>query len=164
MSCPVVPSPSGACPSSASRLLRVPMAFGCLLTIAWVPLTSFDILSWSYLQCPRCQRTISPFILWKVQDSNLRCPTLFIALPSIKPSATYPVCLRPLGQPSMISLILMSLIVSLSFESFKTCEPHGWQAILSNKINNSSLFNIVAAATQRFVNSCITYLYISLLF
>ena len=110
------------------------------------------------------QRTISPFILWKVQDSNLRCPTPFIAVPSIKPSATYPVCLRPLGQPSMMSLILMSLIVSLSFESFKTCEPHGWQAILSNKINNSSLLNIVAAATQRFVkvNSCITYLYISL--
>ena len=43
LSCPVVPSPSGACPSSASRLLRVPMAFGCLLTTAWVPLTSFDI-------------------------------------------------------------------------------------------------------------------------
>ena len=51
-----------------------------------------------------------PRRLWKVQDSNLRCPTLFIALPSIKPSATYSVCLQPLGQPSFL----------------KTSEPHGW--------------------------------------
>jgi hypothetical protein len=40
----VVSSPFGAFPSSASRPLRVPMASSvCLLTIARVPLSSFDI-------------------------------------------------------------------------------------------------------------------------
>ena len=37
----VVSSPIGAFPTSASRPLCVPTAFGCLLTVARVPLTSF---------------------------------------------------------------------------------------------------------------------------
>ena len=106
-------------------------------------------------------------MLWKVQDSNLRCPTLFIALPSIKPSATYPVCLRPLGQPSNMSLILMSLIVRSLFgffENLRASRMAGDTFLDKYEYLTIALFNIVAAATQRFVkvDSCITYLYISL--
>lgn len=59
----VVSSPFGAFPSSASRPLRVPMASSvCLLTIARVPLSSFDIYPGN-ITSVHDVKELSPFIL-----------------------------------------------------------------------------------------------------
>lgn len=74
----VVSSPFGAFPSSASRPLRVPMASSfCLLTIARVPLSSFDIYPGNITSVHDVKEPLSFHPLWKERESNPRCPNAF---------------------------------------------------------------------------------------
>ena len=83
---------------------------------------------------PISQRTISPFKLWKVQDSNLRC---VVDLEHRLCKRVWSSCLRPLGQPSKYVFYPDVVNCFVFWFLIKPANCHSGQAILSNLNSNN---------------------------